>query len=344
MWKIVNNRNVDWPVGTHLLFNGGSILRPYPVTKPNTFVVPVTAPNEEACISAELQAPDCPGEYSSYYCLCTADGVRFGDSLWCTIKVDFDEEPDNNVNTMTSSEYEKKMRNAEDIMMNSSNSMIYPTISTAASSIHAEIEDSHSPTHTNNDYDFTDHDDYSEFTNDHVSTVTSEITRSYSDSHISSPTSSELDIGERNRDMIFFTTEEEEDDEEEVRTEEHHNYQVISPSASTTLLVDTTITQEPTIVEESTVIEKSTAVEESIVEEEKEEEDEDFIFEDEDFVFIDEDEKVTKEESTSAEESPLHSSVETITKTNAQNTHHEDFIYQSQLLQLHEMVSNVISF
>ena len=145
MWKIENNGSIDWPVGTHLLFNGGSILRPYPVTQSNSFIVPVTSPNDFACISAELQAPDCPGEYSSYFCLCTPEGVRFGDSLWCTIKVDMDEEP----------EKEKYEISAADILMNSSNTMIYPTVSTAASSIDMEEQELLTPNTPNRD-EFTD--------------------------------------------------------------------------------------------------------------------------------------------------------------------------------------------
>ncbi|CAO3621646.1 unnamed protein product [Mucor hiemalis] len=311
MWKVVNNGNVDWPVGTHLLFNGGSILRPYPVTKPNTFTVPVTAPKEEACISAELQAPDCPGEYSSYFCLCTPDGVRFGDSLWCTIRVDLDEEPDHiSVRTATTS--------PEDIMMNSSNSMIYPTVS----SVHEDIQQqqSHEEDGALSHDGYTDHDDYSEFTNDHHSTLTSEAAtiRTDSDSHMSSPASSELDIGDHYRGDLFSTEEEYEEDNR-VDEQVSYTYQVISPSASTILPNESDT--KPTVA---------------------------IVNDDDDFVIIDErgeDEQTVEikneDEVSSNESNSLNSSVLTITitpaNTNTRPTIHDGTYYRSQLLQLHEM-------
>ncbi|KAI9469660.1 MAG: hypothetical protein EXX96DRAFT_587015 [Benjaminiella poitrasii] len=90
MWKVKNTGNVDWPVGTHLLFNGGAILRPYPMSRPDSFAVPSLTPGEDTCLTAELQAPDSPGLYTSFFCLCTPEGERFGDDLWCNIKVDED--------------------------------------------------------------------------------------------------------------------------------------------------------------------------------------------------------------------------------------------------------------
>ncbi|KAI8970231.1 hypothetical protein BDF20DRAFT_890012 [Mycotypha africana] len=96
MWKVKNTGNADWPMGSHLLFNGGSILRPYPISRPDCFAVPVVSPNDEICVTAELQAPDAPGEYISYFCLCAPDGQRFGDNLKCSIRVDENLESDKN--------------------------------------------------------------------------------------------------------------------------------------------------------------------------------------------------------------------------------------------------------
>lgn len=121
MWKVKNTGNVEWPIGSHLLFNGGSILRPYPISHPDCFAVPVIGPDEETCITAELQAPDSPGDYTSYFCLCTPEGQRFGDNLWCTIKVDEDLEP------------EKKPHDTTPSAMINSSEMIYPTPSTTTS-------------------------------------------------------------------------------------------------------------------------------------------------------------------------------------------------------------------
>jgi hypothetical protein len=156
MWKVKNTGNVDWPIGSHLLFNGGSILRPYPIARPDCFAVPVINPDEETCITAELQAPDSPGNYTSYFCLCTPDGQRFGDNLWCTIKVDEDLEPEKKPNSIMN---ESTPSLAASIMMNSS-TMIYPTPSTATSvsDHHARDEDglSESTTGHNTTATFTD--------------------------------------------------------------------------------------------------------------------------------------------------------------------------------------------
>lgn len=317
MWKVVNNGNVDWPEGTHVLFNGGSILRPYPVTKPNVFMVPVTSPNQEACVSFELQAPDCSGEYSSYFCLCTADGVRFGDSLWCTIRVDLDEEPDHkSVHTTTTS--------PEDIMMNSSNSMIYPTASTQTSLSSHEDRQQQQQQQDSNHGEYIDDDGYSEFTSDRHSTFTSEATtiRTDTDSHMSSPASSELDIGYHYHGDLFSTTEEEY--EEESQVDDQVNYQVISPSASTTL------PQESKVVAPAAVS----------------------VNDDDDFVIVDEqvDEPMNEAENDDDvslnESNSLHSSVQTITTnaantqspaSNTQQTLHDATYYRAQLLQIHEM-------
>lgn len=323
MWKIVNDGNIDWPVGTHLLFNGGSILRPYPISRPDSFVVPVISPNEQVVITAELQAPDCPGRYSSYFCLCTSDGVRFGDSLWCSIKVDQNVEPEEE-------EEKTPSLSAADIMMNSSNSMIYPTVLTASSSsMHQDGGQQQGQLQTH-DEGYTDHDDYSEFTNGHVSPLISEITRgSFTNSHLSSPSSSDLDIGEdsSNRQSYFPTTEEEEDTEEKDNSESFINraYQVISPSASQYIPTTTASNQQAA--------------------ETKEEQEE---IEEEDFVIVDEQEQDHAAEelndssnnSNDDELTTAASSIHSIrTVTSRTTTVNEDYVYRSQLLQLHEMVS-----
>ncbi|KAG1345966.1 hypothetical protein G6F62_003993 [Rhizopus arrhizus] len=104
-WKVRNNGNIHWPTDSRLLFNGGNIFKPYPMSFPEGFLLPGLAPNQEGCISAELQAPDSPGDYTSRFCFITPEGDRFGDELYCIIKVAEDEFKDDN-------------------------SMIYPTLST----------------------------------------------------------------------------------------------------------------------------------------------------------------------------------------------------------------------
>ncbi|KAI8970848.1 hypothetical protein BDB01DRAFT_813515 [Pilobolus umbonatus] len=87
MWKVRNNGSTTWPEGCRLLFNGGTILKPYPPTYRNSTVLSSVLPGQETCVSAELQTPDYPGTYTSYFRFATPDGERFGDFLWCIINV-----------------------------------------------------------------------------------------------------------------------------------------------------------------------------------------------------------------------------------------------------------------
>ncbi|KAI8098565.1 uncharacterized protein BX664DRAFT_249998, partial [Halteromyces radiatus] len=87
MWKIKNNGRIRWPAGSTLIFSGGDILRPYPPQYQQNTVIPTILPGEEACISVELCAPDTPGRHVSYFRLASPEGIRFGDRLWCDIKV-----------------------------------------------------------------------------------------------------------------------------------------------------------------------------------------------------------------------------------------------------------------
>ncbi|KAG1324015.1 hypothetical protein G6F62_009340 [Rhizopus arrhizus] len=107
MWKVKNNGKVHWPAGSRLLFNGGGIFKPYPMSYPDGYILPSLAPGEEACITAELQSPDAPGTYTSLFCFITPEGARFGDDLWCNIDV-----------------------SEEDVANHKDDDMIYPTIST----------------------------------------------------------------------------------------------------------------------------------------------------------------------------------------------------------------------
>ncbi|KAI8889708.1 hypothetical protein K501DRAFT_328870 [Backusella circina FSU 941] len=88
MWKLKNTGSQPWPAGSQLVYHSGDILRSYPCTHPYGFAVPSIGPNEEACVVAELEAPENPGEYTSYFSVTSPEGTRFGDVLWCTIKVE----------------------------------------------------------------------------------------------------------------------------------------------------------------------------------------------------------------------------------------------------------------
>ncbi|KAI8075708.1 hypothetical protein BDF21DRAFT_423513 [Thamnidium elegans] len=317
MWKIMNNGSIDWPVGTHLLFAGGSILRPHPVSRPDSFVVPVVSPKEETCITAELRAPDCSGDYSSYFCLCTPDGVRFGDMLWCSIKVNHDEEPKKMTRTVS----------AVDIMMNSSNSMIYPTISTESSFHELPLE-----LESNDGY--TDHDQCSTSTNDHTSIMTSNL--SYTNSHVSSPTASELDIGERHRDSFFpeVVVENEEGKSPVINQE----YQVISPAAS--IVSSTSIASGASAVSVISVASSNDAIPPQAIYSNMPEDND---LEDE-FIMIERQENINEEKPHCNSEinndnntgnNSLASSSHTVTPV--KEIIPDEVVYRTQLLKLHEM-------
>ncbi|KAI9023751.1 hypothetical protein CLU79DRAFT_886843 [Phycomyces nitens] len=88
IWKLKNDGTSAWPEGSQLVFSGGNIFRAYPSScDPKSFVIPVTAPQQDAFIVAELQAPETPGRYISYFRLSSPDGIRFGHRLWCDIIV-----------------------------------------------------------------------------------------------------------------------------------------------------------------------------------------------------------------------------------------------------------------
>lgn len=290
MWKIVNDGNIDWPIGTHLLFNGGSILRPYPISRADSFVVPSMSPNEETVITAELQAPDCSGEYSSYFCLCTPEGIRFGDSLWCTIRVAQDD-VDNN---------DKSPNIAANIMMDSNHSMIFPILSTT--SVTHDTDDHKSESN----YGYTDNDDYSEFTqHSRVSPLSSGLTQGFSESHQSSPTPSELDIGESRNHM--YSNDDEFTEEEDEKEHVNQLNQILTPTSG------------------SQYIATSTA---SLVDEEDE------------FVIVDGSEKDDDDEEDDNAE--LVSSIQSSRTITSMQTSPEEYIYHAQLTQLHEMVRSFI--
>ncbi|CEP15150.1 hypothetical protein [Parasitella parasitica] len=340
MWKLKNTGNVDWPLGSHLLFNGGSILRPYPISRPDCFAVPVISPGEETCLTAELQAPDSPGEYTSFFCLCTPDGERFGDNIWCTIKVDQDLEPEK--------DQQKSMSPAATIMMNSSTEMIFPTISTS-SSVRSSQQEHHQqqPQSEGESQDEFAHINYSEdiyseaTTTDNGSTMASITTRTYTDSQVSSPSPSELDIGERAENIYYnYDSDEqhsnkEEEEKEKERNDEriNHAYHVISPTLTATP-VNTEDSSRADNIHHDGEVESLPKLTENL------EEDDGFI--------IVEDEEEHSEEQQFVEQSEMSSSAHstnTAIPQQQQYQHyqppslHDSFIYRSQILQLHEMVS-----
>ncbi|KAL9558053.1 hypothetical protein MBANPS3_001076 [Mucor bainieri] len=358
MWKLKNTGNVDWPLGSHLLFNGGSILRPYPISRPDCFAVPVISPDEETCVTAELQAPDSPGHYTSFFCLCTPDGERFGDNIWCTIKVDEDLEPEKDgesksVDTMSVSSA------AASIMMNSGSEMIYPTISTLSSvqelqhqqREHSQAEDEYAHVNYSDDY-------YSEATtNDNVSTLASQTTRTYTDSQVSSPSPSELDIGERAHNMFYdYGFEESEDNAVDNADEERHNeeyisraYHVISPGLDATHAGPGFIINHDDDADDVQNVDMDEIEDTTITPTEKNDDgDDDFVIVEDDM----EDSHESKEQHSAGQSdmsSSIHSIITVIPQQQQQQKQqqqqqqqqrpslHDSFTYRSQILQLHEM-------
>lgn len=355
MWKIKNTGNVDWPLGSHLLFNGGSILRPYPISRPDCFAVPVISPDEETCVTAELQAPDSPGQYTSFFCLCTPDGERFGDNIWCTIKVDEDLEPEKDGETK-SVESISVSSAAATIMMDSGNAMIYPTISTLSlvqdlqhqQREHSQTEDEYA--HVNYSDDI-----YSEATtNDNVSTLASHTTRTYTDSQVSSPSPSEFDIGERAHNTFYgYDFEDNEDNEENAddnEDEESHNeeyisraYHVISPGLDATHAGPGFIINHEDVDDVQNVVIGET--EDTTVTPTEKNEDDDFVIIEDD---IDDEHKSKEQHSAGQSEmsSSIHSTITVVPQQQQQQQQHQQerpslhdsFTYRSQILQLHEMV------
>ncbi|KAI8329220.1 hypothetical protein BC941DRAFT_443370 [Chlamydoabsidia padenii] len=88
VWKVKNNGRVAWPNGCTLIFNGGDIFRSYPSSERlHDCLVPSLLPGEETKITVELTTPDAPGRHVSYYRICSSEGIRFGDRLWCDLNV-----------------------------------------------------------------------------------------------------------------------------------------------------------------------------------------------------------------------------------------------------------------
>ncbi|KAI8327509.1 hypothetical protein BD560DRAFT_417989 [Blakeslea trispora] len=295
MWKVKNTGSVDWPIGSQLLFNGGSILRPYPISRPDCFAVPVVPPNEETCIAAELQAPDSPGVYTSYFCICTPDGERFGDSLLCSIKVEEDLEPDR-------SPADNSNAASEPASLSGSHIMVYPTI-VSHSETHDDVSHQDALSHKDSEPDYSEYDASSDAASgNHISTLESHTTYTYTDSQVSSPTTSNLDVLED-----FMDSESMPDVEEIYSIDDYH---VMSPVVS-----DSAISQEQSVRQDPC-----------------------FDSPDE-FVMLDhrqEQVPVEVEEMTQTDISSLANSSATA-MLDAAYSSHKEMPYQSQLLQLHEM-------
>ncbi|KAK9365845.1 hypothetical protein V1509DRAFT_631983 [Lipomyces kononenkoae] len=87
-WSLKNNGSVAWPAGITLAFAGGDKMFVHQDSAANASISPFEVqPGESACFAAMLQAPKTEGLYVSFWKLVTAEGARFGDNLWCQIRV-----------------------------------------------------------------------------------------------------------------------------------------------------------------------------------------------------------------------------------------------------------------
>jgi hypothetical protein len=82
IWKMRNNGQDAWPDSTHVVMVGGDCM-----TKCDIVPVGAVAPGDEIDIAVDMEAPDMPGRYASYWRLCLVTGRKFGHRIWCQIQV-----------------------------------------------------------------------------------------------------------------------------------------------------------------------------------------------------------------------------------------------------------------
>ncbi|CAO3616804.1 unnamed protein product [Cunninghamella echinulata] len=167
LWKIKNNGILRWPHGCTLIYNGGSILRPFHSDYVKDCIVPSISPGEEANIAIELCAPDAVGQHVSYFRLSAPSGACFGDNLWCAVNVvnnpeavpyKLQQQQDTpQLKTFTTANGNIDNTTTTNVTLDTeslpSATMIYPTIPTSSSSHRhsinkSSIASSHSPLRT----------------------------------------------------------------------------------------------------------------------------------------------------------------------------------------------------
>eukprot|EP01102_Stenamoeba_stenopodia_P005714 TRINITY_DN1644_c0_g1_i1.p1 TRINITY_DN1644_c0_g1~~TRINITY_DN1644_c0_g1_i1.p1 ORF type:complete len:449 (+),score=123.33 TRINITY_DN1644_c0_g1_i1:517-1863(+) len=85
IWKFRNESNIAWPPGSELVFVGKRSDR---MGSPDAVPVNVVAmPGEEVDVSICLQSPTKSGRYIGYWRLRGPDGRKFGQRVWCSIRV-----------------------------------------------------------------------------------------------------------------------------------------------------------------------------------------------------------------------------------------------------------------
>ena len=85
-WTLRNNGETEWPEDSLFIQTNGDDM------KASSYIVPSPVkPNQEVTIRLELEAPNLPGKYCSFFRLVYGDNQRFGQKVWCDILVEKDE-------------------------------------------------------------------------------------------------------------------------------------------------------------------------------------------------------------------------------------------------------------
>ncbi|KAG6036035.1 hypothetical protein E4U41_005831 [Claviceps citrina] len=97
-WVLRNDGKTTWPAGCSVRYVGGDYMGHVDSAHPAGISELVSAsesttcsvtvfPGQECAFTALLRTPSRPGKVISYWRLATADGMRFGDRLWCEVNV-----------------------------------------------------------------------------------------------------------------------------------------------------------------------------------------------------------------------------------------------------------------
>ncbi|EGX95880.1 ZZ type zinc finger domain protein [Cordyceps militaris CM01] len=96
-WTLRNDGNVPWPAGCVVKFSGGDYMGHVDSTHPagisdlvsasqSTVCYSQLAPGQEFQFTVLLRTPTRAGKFISYWRLCTDEGYRFGERLWCEVQ------------------------------------------------------------------------------------------------------------------------------------------------------------------------------------------------------------------------------------------------------------------
>ncbi len=96
-WTLRNEGTVPWPAGCVVKFSGGDYMGHVDSTHPtgisdlvsasqSTVCYSQLAPGQEFQFTVLLRTPARAGKFISYWRLCTEDGYRFGERLWCEVQ------------------------------------------------------------------------------------------------------------------------------------------------------------------------------------------------------------------------------------------------------------------